>query len=116
IQRWKMINKTLDLPFDEPVETYSSSEHLYKEQGIAPGTKGRIVPEAPREPRKNDRPRPERSGSDRPRTERAPRDRNRTRTRSGGTVTTDSEVKAVAVTGAEDASTGPAADGESKPR
>ena len=82
IHRWKMINKTLDLPFDEPIETYSTSEHLFHDQGIAPGTKGRIVPEKPveRKPREDRAPR-ERSSSDRPR-----RDRNRTRTRSGETV------------------------------
>ena len=59
IARWKMINKTLDLPFDEPQETYSTSEHLYHDQGIAPGTKGRIVDPAPveRKPRE-DRARP----------------------------------------------------------
>ena len=51
LHRWKMINKTLDLPFDEPQETYSTSEHLWHDQGIPPGTKGRIVPEKPREPR-----------------------------------------------------------------
>ena len=45
LHRWKMINKALDLPFDEPLETYSSSEHFFHDQGIAPGTKGRIVPE-----------------------------------------------------------------------
>jgi superfamily II DNA/RNA helicase len=77
LHRWKMINKTLDLPFDEPVETYSTSEHLFHEQGIAPGTKGRIVDAAPAEKRE-------------PREDRAPRDRNRnrtrTRTRSGETV------------------------------
>ncbi|WP_239455680.1 DEAD/DEAH box helicase [Nocardioides gilvus] len=120
IQRWKMINKTLDLPFDEPVETYSSSEHLYKEQGIAPGTKGRIVPEAPREPRKSDRsrsdrPGTDRSGTDRPRTERAPRERNRTRTRNSGTDT-NTEARAAAPAGVEAAATGPAVEGEAKPR
>ena len=47
LHRWKMINKALALPFDELVETYSTSEHLYHEQGIAPGTKGRIVDPAP---------------------------------------------------------------------
>jgi superfamily II DNA/RNA helicase len=77
LHRWKMINKTLDLPFDEPVETYSTSEHLFHEQGIAPGTKGRIVDAAPAEKRE-------------PRQDRAPRERNRnrtrTRTRSGETV------------------------------
>jgi len=45
LHRWKLINKALDLPFDEPVETYSSSEHFFHDQGIAAGTKGRIVPE-----------------------------------------------------------------------
>ena len=47
LHRWKMINKALDLPFDEPQETYSTSEHLFHDQGIAPGTKGRIVDPAP---------------------------------------------------------------------
>ena len=45
LHRWKMINKALDLPFDDPQETYSSSENFLHDQGIAPGTKGRIVPE-----------------------------------------------------------------------
>src|SRR3954463_942891 len=84
LHRWKMINKTLDLPFDEPQETYSTSEHLFHDQGIAPGTKGRIVDAAPverkpREDRGGDRDRGgnrgERSG-DRP-----ARNRNRSRTR-----------------------------------
>ena len=47
LHRWKMINKALDLPFDEPQETYSTSEHLFHDQGIAPGTKGRIVDPRP---------------------------------------------------------------------
>jgi len=81
VHRWKMINKALDLPFDEPTETYSTSEHLFHDQGIPPGTKGRIVPPAPveRKPREDrDRgERRERSG-DRPQ-----RNRSRTRTRGG---------------------------------
>ena len=40
--RWKVINKALDLPFAEPVETYSTSEHLFHEQGIPAGAKGRL--------------------------------------------------------------------------
>ena len=51
LHRWKMINKTLDLPFDEPQETYSTSEHLFHDQGIPPGTKGRIEDPAPVEPK-----------------------------------------------------------------
>jgi superfamily II DNA/RNA helicase len=32
--RWEMINKALDLPFADPPETYSTSEHLYAELDI----------------------------------------------------------------------------------
>jgi superfamily II DNA/RNA helicase len=42
VARWKMINRMLELPYDEPVETYSSSEHLFHDLGIAPGTTGRL--------------------------------------------------------------------------
>jgi len=45
LHRWKMINKALDLPFDNPPETYSNSENYLHDMGIVPGTKGRIVPE-----------------------------------------------------------------------
>jgi len=45
LHRWKMINKALDLPFENPPETYSNSENYLHDMGIAPGTKGRIVPE-----------------------------------------------------------------------
>jgi superfamily II DNA/RNA helicase len=62
LHRWKMINKALDLPFDEPQETYSSSEHLFHDLGIPPGTKGRIVDPAPVE-KKERAPRERRSGS-----------------------------------------------------
>ncbi|WZH54396.1 MAG: DEAD/DEAH box helicase [Nocardioides alkalitolerans] len=83
VTRWKVINKTLDLPFDEPVETYSTSPHLYTELSIPEGTKGRIAPEKPREPRESSRssrePREKRDG-DRPSRN---RDRTRTRTRNG---------------------------------
>ncbi len=78
VTRWKTINKTLDLPFENPPETYSTSEHLYHEQGIAPGTKGRIVDAAP-VARKSEQER-----SSRPARERS--SRNRTRTRSGEQV------------------------------
>ena len=64
LHRWKMINKTLDLPFDEPQETYSTSEHLFHDQGIPPGTKGRIKDPEPVEPKpRGERPeRGQRSG------------------------------------------------------
>lgn len=47
IPRWKLINKALDLPFDEPEETYSTSAHLYELLNIPAGTKG-ILPRADR--------------------------------------------------------------------
>ncbi|MDF1602990.1 DEAD/DEAH box helicase [Nocardioides sp. YIM 152315] len=83
LHRWKLINKALDLPFDEPIETYSTSEHLFHDQGIPPGTKGRVadpkpVERAPREPRGD------RSGDRPPRNRN--RQRTRTRTRNGETV------------------------------
>jgi superfamily II DNA/RNA helicase len=40
--RWGMINKALDLPFTEPEETYSTSEHLYVELEIPAGATGRL--------------------------------------------------------------------------
>ncbi len=77
LHRWKMINKALDLPFDEPVETYSTSEHLFTDQNIPAGTKGRIAT-----------PRPAREERDEAPRERAPRNTNRNRTRTrGGSAT-----------------------------
>ncbi|WP_374192879.1 DEAD/DEAH box helicase [Nocardioides sp. SYSU D00065] len=99
LHRWKMINKALDLPFDQPQETYSTSEHLFHDQGIPVGTKGRIVDPAPVE-KKERAPRERRSGGssstngsskdagsasgDAPRR----RNRNRRRTRGGAAVET----------------------------
>jgi hypothetical protein len=87
-----MINKALDLPFDEPQETYSTSEHLFHDLGIPAGTKGRIVDPAPVEPkpRKDDGGRPARSG-DRP-----PRSRSRSRTRGGQQVAAEAGTPATA--------------------
>jgi superfamily II DNA/RNA helicase len=81
LHRWKMINKALDLPFDEPQETYSTSEHLLHDQGIPPGTKGRIADPAPPAPRPDRGQRGERSSGGR-----TSRDRSRTRTRGGKPV------------------------------
>ncbi len=40
LARWRMINDALDLPFPEPLETYSTSEHLYRDLGIPAGARG----------------------------------------------------------------------------
>ncbi|MFH9978528.1 DEAD/DEAH box helicase [Streptomyces sp. NPDC017179] len=47
IPRWQLINKALELDFNDPVETYSSSPHLFAEQGIPEGTKG-VLPRSER--------------------------------------------------------------------
>ncbi|MCU1594152.1 MAG: box helicase domain protein [Frankiales bacterium] len=40
--KWGLINKDLGLPFPEPVETYSSSPHLFTDLSIPVGTKGHL--------------------------------------------------------------------------
>ncbi|MFI2451850.1 DEAD/DEAH box helicase [Streptomyces sp. NPDC019539] len=47
IPRWQLINKALDLKFNDPAETYSTSPHLFEELGIPAGTKG-VLPRAER--------------------------------------------------------------------
>ncbi|WP_221891421.1 DEAD/DEAH box helicase [Microbispora sp. KK1-11] len=47
LARWKVINNALSLDFTEPVETYSSSPHLYADLDIPEGTKG-VLPRAQR--------------------------------------------------------------------
>ncbi len=89
VTRWKVINKALDLPYDELVETYSTSSEFAHDQGIPSGVTGRLVPEKPRPPR-DDKPR-ERSGESRSRS----RNRNRTRTRTRGGNPTNADGSAV---------------------
>ena len=42
VPRWGLINKALGMDQAEPVETYSSSPHLYTDLDIPEGTKGRL--------------------------------------------------------------------------
>ncbi len=49
MHKWSLINRALDMGIPEPVETYSSSPHLYTDLDIPEGTKGRLKPsQAPR--------------------------------------------------------------------
>ena len=102
VTRWKTINKALALPFEDPAETYSTSEHFFHDMGIAPGTKGRLKPEKPAEPREKTSAggrsggrsgggggwprRLVRGAEGAPREDRPRRNRSRSRTRSGETV------------------------------
>ncbi len=42
VPKWQLINKALGLSFHDPIETYSSSAHVYTGLGIPEGTKGRL--------------------------------------------------------------------------
>ncbi|MFJ3661716.1 DEAD/DEAH box helicase [Streptomyces sp. NPDC090119] len=47
IPRWQLINKALELGFNDPVETYSTSPHLFSDLNIPAGTKG-VLPRSER--------------------------------------------------------------------
>ncbi|MFE1252145.1 DEAD/DEAH box helicase [Streptomyces sp. NPDC058766] len=47
IPRWQLINKALELDFNDPPETYSTSPHLFSDLGIPEGTKG-VLPRSER--------------------------------------------------------------------
>ncbi|MGV9255307.1 DEAD/DEAH box helicase [Streptomyces sp. NPDC003697] len=47
IPRWQLINKALELGFNDPVETYSTSPHLFADLNIPAGTKG-VLPRSER--------------------------------------------------------------------
>ena len=94
MQRWKHINEALELGIPEPVETYSSSKHLFEDLDIAPGTKGRIKVAKPAESKpaaKRSRGSAPKRSESKPRQDdaapKAPRSRQRRRTRSGGSPT-----------------------------
>ncbi len=75
VTRWKVINKALGLPFDEPAETYSTSENFFHDLGIPKDAKGRLT-DAPAAPRQKPVERERRKSGD----------RNRSRTRGGRAV------------------------------
>ncbi|WP_229858483.1 DEAD/DEAH box helicase [Streptomyces anandii] len=47
VPRWQLINKALELDFNDPPETYSTSPHLFSELGIPEGIKG-VLPRSER--------------------------------------------------------------------
>ncbi|CAB4549489.1 MAG: DEAD/DEAH box helicase [Actinobacteria bacterium] len=51
MNRWQHIDRELELGIPEPVETYSSSEHLFSDLGIPAGTKGRLNKKPAAEPK-----------------------------------------------------------------
>jgi superfamily II DNA/RNA helicase len=98
LARWKTINTALGLPFDEPQETYSTSEHLFHDLGIPRDATGRLTPiqraeEKPAEWRVDRPPRQ--------------RNRSRSRTRSGQPVEAD-RTASTSPAGSQDTATEPA--------
>lgn len=89
MHKWKLINNALEMGISEPIETYSSSPHLFADLDIPEGTKGRM-PGSHAPAVRESRPPAERGGRTGERTERGERggSRERTRTRGGGATTT----------------------------
>ncbi|MFE9841321.1 DEAD/DEAH box helicase [Streptomyces goshikiensis] len=133
IPRWQLINKALELDFHDPVETYSTSPHLFEEMNIPAGTKG-ILPRAERtraglkaenlEDLGETGGRGGRGGrgpaaaapvaEERPARTRTPRQRRRTR--GGSELDSEAAVVAAPVTPAVEAPEAPAADEPRRPR
>jgi len=114
LHRWKLINKALDLPFDEPQETYSTSAHLFHDLGIPHEAKGRVG-----EPTSVPAPEGRDAGGDRSRRERsrAPRTRTRQRTRTRGGQQVAAGDKPAAANGEQPAGNDrPAGQGRSRRR
>ncbi|MFG3504274.1 DEAD/DEAH box helicase [Streptomyces sp. NPDC047821] len=130
IPRWQLINKALGLDFNDPVETYSTSAHLYADLDIPEGTKG-VLPRAERtragldaeeledlgEPggRGSRGRRPERTERTEERPARTRTPRQRRRTRNGAPVTDDAPVAAEAPAATAEAGA-PAVDEAPAPR
>ncbi|MGC4960481.1 DEAD/DEAH box helicase [Gordonia sp. DT218] len=82
MHRWELINSALGLDMADPVETYSTSEHLRSELGIPESATGRIA--APKTSSDDDA-----KSERRPRSERPKSNRTRRRTRAGRSSTAD---------------------------
>ena len=88
ITRWKVINKALELPFEEILEAYSTTPQLLIDLGIPEDTAGRIADAAPARA-DSDEPRRERGRRHKRRdgnTDAAPPKRTRRRTKNGKPV------------------------------
>ena len=91
--RWSNIDKALELGVPEPVETYSSSPHLFTDLDIPAGTKGRIAatkrpagwkpgddekPKGASRPKSKPKPNTQKPSTAKPSENRKPRNRTRT--------------------------------------
>jgi superfamily II DNA/RNA helicase len=114
LHKWALINRALEFGQPEPVETYSSSPHLFAELDIPEGTKGRIASTPKAAPKaEKDRVAPqsatEAAAEGAPSTTRRRRRRSRGGERVGSTFAAEASGEteiAVAVTADDTADTG----------
>ena len=83
LHKWALINRALEFGQPEPVETYSSSPHLYSDLDIPEGTKGRIATAPKTQAVRTQQPARAADAAAEAETEGAGRSRRRRRRRSG---------------------------------
>jgi len=109
LHKWALINRALDFGQPEPVETYSSSPHLYADLEIPEGAKGRLKPTPPvKSERAHGRAEGGRGAGEGAERSGSSRNRNRRRTRGGSSTTqgTASASEAPATASTENVATG----------
>ena len=104
MHKWSLINKALEMGIPEPMETYSSSPHLFTDLDIPAGSKGRLrastaVPKTVESAGRPPRERRDGDSSSRPPRER--REGDRTRTRTHGASSSASAESTPVATGTE---------------
>ena len=96
LTRWKLINKALGLGIDEPVETYSTSTHLFSDLAIPEDATGRLPGAEPRHSRDESHTRGRRREGPKTRGTKNRPKRQRTRRRNGVVVQRDAEAAGTA--------------------
>jgi superfamily II DNA/RNA helicase len=105
VTRWKVINRALELPFEDPPETYSTSDHFYEVLGIPRDAKASIGPRSggPRKDTRDSGGRAPggRDGGSRSSGQSRNRNRSRQRTRNGEPVKDGAAVPATQAGGSQ---------------
>ncbi|MEL4317850.1 DEAD/DEAH box helicase [Leifsonia sp. YIM 134122] len=113
MHKWALINRALEMNQPEPVETYSSSPHLYSDLDIPAGSKGRLkatpvketAPRAAAENRGSGRQGSGSSGSSSSGSSEGTSNRNRRRTRGGQGTSGPGASTTAPASGSSDATT-----------
>ncbi|BDZ49844.1 hypothetical protein GCM10025867_20850 [Frondihabitans sucicola] len=110
LHKWALINRGLEMDIPEPVETYSSSPHLFSDLDIPAGTRGRLKPTSRETPPRSASAGTGRDSGPRGGSRDGSRDGSRGRSRTRGGDSAPRESSAPAAT-----TQAPAADGEARP-